>query len=143
MNLTLRDRQHPEGGATTLEAAILAVPLILLLVLAIAFGRVAQAKATVDGAAQDAARASSIARTPGAAQSSGTAAARTTMSQAGMACTPQVSVDTSGFGTAPGTTAYVRATVSCRVSLIGLPLGIGSHTITATAISPIDTYRER
>ena len=133
-----------DAGAATLEAAILAVPLLLLLMLAIAFGRASQANTAVEGAAQDAARAASISRDPGTAQSSGQAAAATTMRQTGMACTPQVTIDTSGFGTTPGTPAVVRATVSCTVSFADLPrIGIGSRTITATAVSPLDTYRER
>lgn len=53
----------------------------------------------------------------------------------------QVTVDTGGFGLPVGT----PATVSCTVPLadLGVPGLPGERTITATAHSPLDTYRGR
>jgi hypothetical protein len=57
----------------------------------------------------------------------------------------QVDVDTSGFRVPVGLPAQVRATVTCVVALgdLALPGFPGSRTVTATAVSPVDTYRER
>ena len=56
-----------------------------------------------------------------------------------------VTVDTAGFDAPVGTPAQVTATVACVVNLADLSLpGVpGTRTVTATATSPIDTYRER
>lgn len=133
-----------EAGTAAVEAAIVVLPLILLFLLAIALGRATQASSTVQGAATDAARAASIARNPVQAAADGRAAGARTLHQGGLACTPTISIDTSGFGTAPGTVAVVRAHVTCTVSFTGLGrLPVGSHTVTAEATSPLDVYRER
>jgi len=56
-----------------------------------------------------------------------------------------VTVDTSGFAASPGLPATVTATVSCPVRLAdlavpGLP---GTRTVSHTAVSALDTFRER
>jgi hypothetical protein len=57
----------------------------------------------------------------------------------------QVDVETAGFAVPVGLPAHVRATVTCvvRLSDLALPGFPGSRTVTATAVSPLDTYRER
>jgi hypothetical protein len=56
-----------------------------------------------------------------------------------------VTVDLDAFTAPPGTPAQVASTVTCQVDLADLAVpGVpGSHTVTATMSSPIDTYRER
>ena len=56
-----------------------------------------------------------------------------------------VTVDTAGFAAPVGTPATVTATVRCVVNLADLAVpGVpGTRTVTATASSPVDTFRER
>jgi hypothetical protein len=103
-------------------------------------GRLAQARAEVDEAARDAARAASLARSPMAAQSHGQAAAIATLSARGISCRQLgVVVDVAGF-VAGGT---VSATVTCTADLADL-VGLGiptSRTVTAHFTEPVDLYR--
>ena len=54
-------------------------------------------------------------------------------------------VDASGLNAAIGTTGTVSAAVNCDVSLADITLpGIpGSRTMSSSAASPVDAYRER
>jgi Flp pilus assembly protein TadG len=63
MTLPVRLRRDETGGVTA-ELVLLTPLLILLLLLVVAFGRLAGARIEVDGAAAQAARAASIARDP-------------------------------------------------------------------------------
>ena len=56
-----------------------------------------------------------------------------------------VALDVAGFAVPVGLPAQVMATVTCVVALadLALPGFPGSRTVTATAVSPLDTYRER
>lgn len=134
-----------ERGSAAIEIVILVPALMLLLLLAVAGGRVAIAHGSVQQAAADAARSASIARTVGAAQSSATAAARATLANQGLTCASlSVSLDTSGFATPVGTPASVGATVSCTVELSQLAIpGLPDRVVTATVSSPLDVYRGR
>ena len=60
-------------------------------------------------------------------------------------CTVRSCSDTTGFARPVGTPATITATVSClvRLSDLAMPGLGGSRTVTATASSPLDTYRER
>lgn len=129
----------------TVELVILAPVMLLVLGLAIFAGRVVTAGQSVEQAASAAARTASIARTAGTAQSTAEATARDTLTQQGMNCTSStVTVDVSGFAQPVGTTATVTATVSCVVNTSSLAPGIpGSRTVTATSVSPLDTFRSR
>ncbi|WP_166850883.1 TadE/TadG family type IV pilus assembly protein [Isoptericola sp. BMS4] len=139
---SVRDR---ERGSTSLELAVLAPALLVLLALIVVAGRVAVAHQAVDGAAAQAARAASLERTPGAAADRAHAVAAATLDNSGLHCTgTSVAVDTGGFAAPVGTPASVTATVTCTVDLSGLPVpGVGPQTITKTASSALDTYRER
>jgi hypothetical protein len=135
-----------DRGSSTLELAVLAPVLLVVIALLVAAGRVQLAGGSVESAARDAARQASIARTPQAAQTAALAAARTTLSHDGLDCQPlTVTVDTAGFATPIGHPAAVHARVSCTVALgdIALPGLPGSHLMHATASSPIDPYRSR
>jgi Flp pilus assembly protein TadG len=144
----MRCRRHrdSERGSAVIEAVI-GIPAFMLFVALIIFaGRVAIAHQGVQSAAADAARSASIARTQGAAQTAGNTAATTSLANQHVNCvTTTVSVDTSGFASPVGTPARVNATVTCHVDLSDLLLpGVpGSKAITATMLSPLDTYRER
>ena len=130
-----------DGGSVAAETAIAIPVLVAVLVFAaVLIGRGADARLRIDDAASQAARAASIARTSSAA----TAAATQTVDQAlagvGAECpNPETTVDTSQFH--PG--GVVTVTVRCHLdlsqaALLGVPV---SKTISATASSPIDTFR--
>lgn len=144
--MTTRPRTANDRGSATLEATI-GVPAFMLFVgLVIVGGRLAIAHQAVQSAASDAARAASIARTQTSADRAATSAAVSSVASQHLECgAPRITADTSGFRSRPGTPATVTVTVSCRVPLADLAVpGIpGSRTVTATAHSPIDTFRER
>ena len=118
---------------------------MLLLMFAVAGGRVAIAHGSVQQAAADAARAASIARTAGTAQTTAVAAARATLANQGLTCASMtVTLDTSGFSRPVGTPASVAATVSCTVELSELSLpGLPDRVVSATVTSPLDVFRGR
>lgn len=140
-----RDRD-PESGFDPVGTAITVPAVFLVLALTVAFARVTSATQDVSAAVYTAARAASLARTPGTAK---TAAARTAtqeLTTKGIGCTGlDTAVDTSGYATRVGQPATVTVTLTCRVPLsdIALPGLPGSKTITARAASPLDTFRER
>ena len=108
-----------------------------MLLLVVFLGRITTARADVDEAARDAARAASLARTTVAASTDGEAAARAAIADGGPSCrTLSVQVDTAGFG--PGGT--VSASVACQVDLSDLgPLELpGTRTISSTFVEPVD-----
>ena len=134
-----------ERGSAAIELVLLVPALMLLLMFAVAGGRVAIAHGSVQQAAADAARAASIARTTGAAQTTAVAAARATLANQGLTCaSTTVTLDTSGFSRPVGTPASVAATVSCTVELSELSLpGLPDRVVSATVTSPLDVFRGR
>lgn len=139
-------RMRTDDRGSALQTVIVAPATLLLIALIVTFGVLAQAHQKVEHAANEAARTASIARTVFAAAPDAQAVARNDLTARGLTCSAlSVDTDLSGFRTRPGVTASVSATVTCVVSLdaLGFPQIMGSRTITATAVSPIDTYRER
>ena len=137
---------HDEAGAVAVETALLAPALLLILALLMFGGRNAIATGAVEQAAVDAARAASLARTGTLADTAARNAAARSLADQDLDCaTITIQVDTSGFRTQPGQPANVDTTVTCQLRLPDLALpGIpGSKRIAATAVSSIDTYRER
>ncbi len=135
-----------DDGNAALELVVLVPVLLGLLGLVIAAGRTSLAQGSVDAAARDAARQASIALTPSAAVSAGSASAAAALRRDGLDCRPVVRIDTADFRTVPpGQPAMVWATVTCTVPLASLALpGLpGSHTILARFGSPLDIYRSR
>lgn len=135
-----------ERGSTTLELVVWAPGLLLLIALLTVAGRVNSANAAVEQAAADAARTASLARTAVSAEQQARQHAQQTLAAQGLACTATtVTVDTAGFGSAPGQPATVAATVSCpvRLSDLGVPGLPGTRTVAHTAVSSLDTFRER
>jgi Cu/Ag efflux pump CusA len=74
------------------------------------------------------------------------ASAEKTLAGQGLQCTTTtVILDTSGFDTRPGQSATVTATVTCpvRLSDLSVPGLPATRTVSHTATSNIDTFRER
>ncbi|HEY3673051.1 MAG TPA: TadE/TadG family type IV pilus assembly protein [Acidimicrobiia bacterium] len=133
------DRDHERGSVTT-ELVIVTPLLLLLLLFVVALGRTAGSRIDINGAAGEAARAASIARTPLAAQDAAHQTASASLADQHVTCASlDVATDTSRFQ--PGGT--VTVSVRCDVKLgdlTGLRLP-SSKTLTATATAPIDRYR--
>ncbi|HEX2317195.1 MAG TPA: TadE family protein [Thermomonospora sp.] len=135
-------RERGDGGGMSLELVLLTPVFVMFLLLLAAAGRVVDAQSQIDGAARDAVRAASIARSAGdarrfAERAAGDSLRDTHWCRGG----PSVSTDTRQWG--PG--GRVTVTVSCTVDLgdlafIGLP---GSRTFTGDAVAPIDRYTYR
>jgi len=131
-----------DEGSVAAEVAI-AIPVLVavLLFVGVLVARGVDARLRLDDAAHQAARAASLTRTPAAATSAAQQAATASLAHAGVDCAdPTVTVDTSDFQ--PG--GMVTVTVSCRLHLspAAALLATGDQrTLTATASSPIDTYR--
>lgn len=131
-----------DRGSMSLEM-VLVTPLFVAFLLFLAgAGRMVDAKSQVDGAARDAVRAASIARSAPSAQrlAAETAAAGLTGTD-WCAGGPTVQTDVSDWG--PG--GRVGVTISCDVDLgdlsfIGLP---GTKRLQGRAIAPIDTFTYR
>ena len=127
-------------GSASLELVLVTPVVVVLLLFVVFVGRVAQARADVDRAARDAARAASIARTSEAARSQGDSAARATLAAGGVSCQRlDVTIDVVQFR-AGGT---VDATVTCTIGLGDLAMldVPGSRTVASTFTEPVDTYR--
>ncbi|MBM6544565.1 pilus assembly protein [Janibacter sp. YIM B02568] len=132
-----------DDGSATLELAILAPALLLALSVVIMGGRIMVASNAAESVGGSAARAASLARTPGEATIAAQRVAATDLANQGLTCTeggPSVSTDTSNWSGRP---ASVTVRVTCDVALsdIGMPGLPGSRTISATATSPVDVWR--
>lgn len=140
-------RRRSERGSITLELAVLAPVLFILIGALLYGGRLAIADQSVQSAAEQAAREASLARDPGTARTRALSGARESLAQQNLECISlDVQIDTGGFSSPPGTPAKVTARVTCRLKTSDLTYvpGIpGSKTLDADAVSPIDTYRER
>lgn len=135
---------YHERGSITLELAILGPALLVLLALLVFAGRVQTNTAVVEQAARAAARDASISRTAEAARAAAATAAARELTATQCAAT-EVVTDTGGFGAKVGEPVVVTVSVTCVVPAGDLAApGIPGHrTVTATATSPLDRYRER
>ncbi|MGY9067014.1 TadE/TadG family type IV pilus assembly protein [Streptomyces sp. CAS3] len=139
-------RLRGDEGSAAIEAAIVLPSLLMFLCLAIAGGRIVTSGSKIDSAAQDAAREASIHRTAVAAQGAARSAAAESLDDQGIKCTSTaVRVNTGGLSVPVGQVGTVIATVTCTVSLSDLLLpGVpGAKTLTSTAASVVDQYRQR
>ncbi|MGA5284867.1 TadE/TadG family type IV pilus assembly protein [Streptomyces griseoincarnatus] len=135
-----------DEGSVAIEAAIVIPPLIMFVCLAIAGGRIVTSGSKIDAAAEDAAREASIHRTASSAQAAAHAAAAESLDDQGIACaSSSVVIDTSGLSVPVGQVGTVTVTVTCTVNLSDLLLpGVpGAKSLTSTATSVVDQYRER
>ncbi|MEW9527010.1 TadE/TadG family type IV pilus assembly protein [Microbispora sp. NPDC049125] len=118
------------------EAVLLAPVILLFLLFIVGAARIVEAKGEVDGAARDAARAASVTRDFGAAQSAAARAAR-----AGVDCKGGPSVSLAGSAWRQG--GNVRVEVGCDVDLSAVS-GFGfapTLHMTSTSVAPLEEYR--
>ena len=143
------NRRLSEGtdrGSVSVELAVLAPALLLMLVFAVWAGRTQVARNAVEEAARAAAREASLAPDAATAQTQATAQARQTLAEQDLRCqSTDVAVDTAAFGTPVGQSGDVTVTINCTVAMAdllapGLP---GSVTVRASFASPVDAFRER
>ena len=134
--------RRDDRGSAAAELTLLAPLLIVLLLFVVFCGRVTDTELRVDDVAHQAARAASLARSPGQATVDAQSAAATALSAAGVAC-QSLTVATDTQGLRPGGT--VTVTVSCHVPLSDLALISvpGTRVVTSTSSSPIDVWRGR
>ncbi|MFB6534828.1 MULTISPECIES: TadE/TadG family type IV pilus assembly protein [Streptomyces] len=122
---------------------VLVIPLlVLVLLVVVGLGRLADARLVVADAAHQAARAASLARTERAARTQANRAATTALKEAHANCThPSIGVTTGGL--IPG--ANVSAKISCTAGLADLTgTGMPGHVrLAGTAFSVVDTFRGR
>ncbi len=139
-------RPRSDEGSAAIEAAVILPSLIMFLCLAIAGGRIVTSGSKIDAAAEDAAREASIHRTATAAQGAAHSAAAESLNDQGITCaSTSVNVNTGGLSVPVGQVGTVTATVTCTVNLSDLLLpGVpGARTLTSTATSVVDQYRQR
>jgi Flp pilus assembly protein TadG len=132
--------RREESGSATIELVLLTPLLVVILMFVVVLGRIGSARADVDAAARDAARAASLARNTASALGAGQSAARAALHEGGVTCRQlAVTVSTDEFRS----DGAVSAQVSCTVEVADLgALGIGlARTITATHTAPVDRYR--
>lgn len=138
--------QDRERGSVTLELAILAPALILVLGLLVLGGRVEVAASAVEQATAAAARAASLERSVADAQIAAESAVDRETAARDIRCvTTMVEVDTSGLTAPLGTSANVTVRASCTVTMadLGIPGLPGGRTISAEATSAVDRFRTR
>lgn len=137
-----KQRQRRDRGGMSLELVLMTPIFVAFLMLLAGVGRMVDAQSQIDGAARDAVRAASIARSAGdagrLADIAGTASLREhNWCQGG----PQVVTDVGEWGAGGRVSVAVRCTVDLGdLSFIGLP---GTKSFTGTAVAPIDTYTYR
>jgi hypothetical protein len=134
-----------DRGSESVELAILLPVALLVLAMLVIGARIALAGDRISGVAGIAAREASLARSVTAAQQMAIASATEALADRNLHCADvEVSVETSGFNSAPGAPAAVTVTVACTVDLsdigvAGLP---GSRTLRDAATSPLDPARD-
>lgn len=131
------DLWKTDDGSVSTELVLLTPVLVLVLLVAVAFGRMASVRLRVDDAAHQAARAASLTRTAGQAHGQAHAAAVAALAASGASCTHvTVTADIGAF--TPGGVVRVKVACAAELGVSGLPARI---TVARTAVSVIDTYR--
>ncbi len=126
-----------DRGTASTELVVLTPLLVLVLLVAVALGRMASARLKVDDAAHQAARAASLARTAGEARRQAHTAAVRALAASGASCA-HFTVSAEVGAIAPGGVVRVKVACAANLGVSGLPAHI---TVTRTAVSVIDTYR--
>jgi len=110
-----------EQGSVSVELALLAPALLLLLLFAALAGRTQIAEGAVQEAARSAAREASLARDAATAAALARAQAERTLAAQDLRCErTTVDVDTAGFQTAPGQPGDVTVSITCVVGMADL-----------------------
>src|SRR5262245_20155136 len=143
-------RRSESGGTISLELAVLAIPLLMLMMLMWAFGVYAQAESLSDQAARDAVRAATQSRSAAEAEDKMAAAVQSTTSDAEyvgryMDCSYEPDLPepfTAQPTISQAEMVTVTVTVTCRVDLSAAAfLPLQSATVVSTFVSPLDSYR--
>jgi Flp pilus assembly protein TadG len=128
----------------SVELVVIAPALVLLLLLVGAGGRWVESHGAIDGAARDAARAASIARTPGDAVALAQQAADSDLANSGWCDQGTANVAVTGFPDTPIVTqgANVTVTVTCNVNMSPFTaLGFqAASPVSGTAVAPLDPF---
>lgn len=125
-----------ERGSAAVELVLVTPALVVLLLFVVFVGRLSHARAEVDSTARDAARAASLARSPGEA----VAAAQEAAGEGAVPCREmEVVVDTTDFRAGGTVTTEVACTVALT-DLAGLRVP-GATTLRSNFAEPVDTYR--
>jgi Flp pilus assembly protein TadG len=122
------------------ELVLLTPVLVVLVLLAVALGRLGASRLQIDDVAADAARAASRARSAPEAADAARDAATTSLASHALTCRPlDVAVDVSGFR--PGGRVVVE--LACGVSLgrFGSLWSPQGRALTARAVAAVETYR--
>ena len=132
-------------GSISVELAVLAPGLVLLLLLVAAGARVVEVQGHIDGAARDAARAASIARSYGRAVASAQQAAQADLGTTSLCAPGSVAVRVAGYPAVPVVTTTggsVTVTVTCQVNMSPFKaLGFGvTKGFTGQAVAPLDPF---
>ncbi len=135
---------RPQRGSISVELAVLAPGLALLLLLVAAAARVVEVQGHIDGAARDAARAASIARSYTQAVAAAQQAAQADLGTTSL-CTPRtIGVQVAGYPAVPlvTTPGAVTVTVTCEVNMSPFKaLGFGvAKRFTGQAVAPLDPF---
>lgn len=140
-----RIKKSEKGGAS-LETVLIAPIFVMFLALLLAGASLAIGKQSVSTATNAAARAASLASSPKQASIQAESAFNASLQGSGRKCThSKVAVDTSAFSRKIGQTAQLKVTVTCTITYAQLTKIPGlnySKTITETATSPLDAYKE-
>ncbi|WP_327087474.1 pilus assembly protein [Nonomuraea sp. NBC_01738] len=123
-----------DSGSMAVETVMLAPVFLLFLMFLAGAGRLVEAQGEVNGAARDAARAASVQRTFGGAETSARASVENVL--AGRCQSHQVSL--SGSTWKEG--GQVQSEVVCELDLGFLGFG-GTKRLTGTAVVPLEQFR--
>lgn len=140
-----RGRAGRQRGSMSVELAVIAPGLVLLLLLVGAGGRVVEVQGHIDGAARDAARAASLAQSPGQADQLALQAARADLDTTSWCVAGSIQATVQGF---PGVGQIVTGgqdvtvTVGCDINMSPFRmLGFDpAMRFTGTAVAPLDSF---
>lgn len=130
-----------DDGFSSLELVIITPVVLAMLLLVVGFGRLTQGRQLVQDAAAAGARAATLDSNPVRADADARQAAHDILAQGGISCqTFSTSVNTDDFR--PGGQVSVSTTCTVGLSDLGLIGFPGSKTMTASATSPLDQFRQ-
>lgn len=129
-----------ERGSVAVETAVVAPALVVLLLLVVFAGRVAQAEGDVRRAASEGARAASLEQYPENAELAAKDIVTANLAASGVVCGRlDTTVDTSDFSPGGSVSVTVRCTASMAdVALLGVP---GERVFESRSVEVIDRYR--
>ena len=133
-------RHRDDRGSVAVETAVVAPALVVLLLLVVFAGRVAQAEGDVRRAASEGARAASLEQYPEEAERAAMDVVSANLAASGVGCGRlDTTVDTSSFAPGGLVSVTVRCTASMAdVALLGVP---GERVFEARSVEVIDRYR--